>query len=661
MVIQPIDGLGGGVEDEPEPVLTLLQRPVGCLPGPGAHTHLFLQIGHLCGDGVGHAVECVGHLPDFVMPCDGRPPGEIAGGKVRGGLDEIPNRPQIAVRRADEQHAGACQQQQHGQRGNTEAQVGGTGEHGFRHRGQDEPVDAGPPVGGHQHGVHAGGIPHPVHRHPVGHMCAIDLCEAGMDLFGERAPGKSTRPDRHGILRIERVGHQQTGLPFNHQGTGPRFHGRLRKLGAALSQCDVCGKHAIQAGGHIHLLPGRGYREIPSHKMAVYGGMDKAVGLPGHQVPVPCAGIEQPCLHHLLRSRADRVHGIVPGGAAGGGVIAIGLHLPPGIPAGAVVFACLKPPGKAQHGGALMRTQGRREKPFAGCRVGDVHHTCFNQVVMHLHQMAGNVQVAVEPPGHLIGLPAGRLRNGMPHLLKPAVEDKGTQCADRAVQHQHKQDDDPCSEGGPVPQCFLRFSAGFPLPFAFIRWQTHFPSSFASPAASRKRVFLPVLLPSENAPDHESENVRLLFKADGRVYNEWKPLPAEAGRIRRILGDRPLKAARTGTVREETHHGRNGTPSEEFHRGSGRGRSGRWPHSKGPHPLPAGTQRLSAHWAHQGARHRFRHSGKIWRPVQPAFRRHEPRQGGCGIRGRHHGRHPLAWLRLGRPPVLRFRLFRTHL
>ena len=48
----------------------------------------------------------------------------------------------------------------------------------------------------------------------------------------------------------------------------------------------------------------------------------------------------------------------------------------------------------------------------------------------------------------------------------------------------------------------------------------------------------------------------------------------------------------------------------------------------GPHPFPAGAQRLPAHRPLQGADHRLRHCREVRRPVQPANGRHQPHQGG---------------------------------
>ena len=81
----------------------------------------------------------------------------------------------------------------------------------------------------------------------------------------------------------------------------------------------------------------------------------------------------------------------------------------------------------------------------------------------------------------------------------------------------------------------------------------------------------------------------------------------------------------------------------------------------GPHPFPARAQRLSAHRSLQGAVHRLRHRGEVRRSVQPAHGRHQPGQGGRGVRRRHPGGYPLARLRLGRPVFLRLGLLRADL
>lgn len=65
-------------------------------------------------------------------------------------------------------------------------------------------------------------------------------------------------------------------------------------------------------------------------------------------------------------------------------------------------------------------------------------------------------------------------------------------------------------------------------------------------------------------------------------------------------------------------------------------------------PFPARTERLPAYRTRQEHLHQLRTGEEIRRQVQPALRRHEPRQGGRRIRRFDQARHPLARLRLGR-------------
>ena len=59
-------------------------------------------------------------------------------------------------------------------------------------------------------------------------------------------------------------------------------------------------------------------------------------------------------------------------------------------------------------------------------------------------------------------------------------------------------------------------------------------------------------------------------------------------------------------------------------------------------PLPARAQRLPPHRPREGDLHRLRHRRGLRRPHEPAVRRHEPHEGGAGVRRRHQGGHPLA-------------------
>ena len=76
--------------------------------------------------------------------------------------------------------------------------------------------------------------------------------------------------------------------------------------------------------------------------------------------------------------------------------------------------------------------------------------------------------------------------------------------------------------------------------------------------------------------------------------------------------------------------------------------------------LPPGAQRVPPHRARQGHLPRLRHRPGVRGPLPSPLRRHEPGDGGHGVRGGHPARHPLARLRLGRAPVLRLRLLRAH-
>lgn len=78
--------------------------------------------------------------------------------------------------------------------------------------------------------------------------------------------------------------------------------------------------------------------------------------------------------------------------------------------------------------------------------------------------------------------------------------------------------------------------------------------------------------------------------------------------------------------------------------------------------FPPRAQRLPPHRPRQVDLPQLRNrSGGPQSPLPPPLRRHQPLQRGAGIRRLHPGRHPLARLRLGRAPPLRFRLFRPAL
>ena len=74
-------------------------------------------------------------------------------------------------------------------------------------------------------------------------------------------------------------------------------------------------------------------------------------------------------------------------------------------------------------------------------------------------------------------------------------------------------------------------------------------------------------------------------------------------------------------------------------------RSGQAPLSG--HALPARAQRLPAHRPRQVHLPQLRHRAGVRRAHAPALRRHQPHQGGAGVRRRHQGRRALAGLRLG--------------
>ena len=73
--------------------------------------------------------------------------------------------------------------------------------------------------------------------------------------------------------------------------------------------------------------------------------------------------------------------------------------------------------------------------------------------------------------------------------------------------------------------------------------------------------------------------------------------------------------------------------------------------------VSAGAERLSAHRPCQEHLPELRPRAGVRRQVQSAVRRHESDQGRAGVRRFDHRRRPLARRRLGRPAVLRVRLF----
>ena len=79
------------------------------------------------------------------------------------------------------------------------------------------------------------------------------------------------------------------------------------------------------------------------------------------------------------------------------------------------------------------------------------------------------------------------------------------------------------------------------------------------------------------------------------------------------------------------------------------------------HPLPARAERLPPHRPRQVDLPELRHRPGVRRAVPPPLRRHEPDEGGAGVRRRHRGGRALARLRLGRAPLLRLRLLRAAL
>ena len=90
-------------------------------------------------------------------------------------------------------------------------------------------------------------------------------------------------------------------------------------------------------------------------------------------------------------------------------------------------------------------------------------------------------------------------------------------------------------------------------------------------------------------------------------------------------------------------------PPAELHRGNRRGAQPLRPVRRPrPHPLPAGAERLPAHRPRQVDLPELRPRPEVRRQVQPPLRRHQPDQGGAGVRRRHPRRRPLARRPTGR-------------
>ena len=93
--------------------------------------------------------------------------------------------------------------------------------------------------------------------------------------------------------------------------------------------------------------------------------------------------------------------------------------------------------------------------------------------------------------------------------------------------------------------------------------------------------------------------------------------------------------------------------AQRLHPRRRRCRRTRGPGHGGRDALPARAERLPPYRPSQGDRAQLRDREAVRRPLQPAVRRHEPGQGGAGVHRRDPAGHPLARLRLGRPPLLR--------
>ena len=125
-----------------------------------------------------------------------------------------------------------------------------------------------------------------------------------------------------------------------------------------------------------------------------------------------------------------------------------------------------------------------------------------------------------------------------------------------------------------------------------------------------------------------------------------------------------IGAARTARVTSRTGADEpNESRAPQLHRGDhrrGPSRAGKLRRPRA-HALPARAQRLPAHRPRQVDLPQLRHRRGVRRPVQPALRRHQPDQGGGGVRRVDQRGRPLARLRLGRPAVLRLGLLRAAL
>ena len=96
-----------------------------------------------------------------------------------------------------------------------------------------------------------------------------------------------------------------------------------------------------------------------------------------------------------------------------------------------------------------------------------------------------------------------------------------------------------------------------------------------------------------------------------------------------------------------------------FHpRGRQRGPAGGQVRSRA-HALPSRAERLPAHRPREGCVDRLRHREGLRRPLQPAFRRHEPHEGGTGVCRRHHRGRALARRDWDDRICFRLRLFRS--
>ncbi len=77
------------------------------------------------------------------------------------------------------------------------------------------------------------------------------------------------------------------------------------------------------------------------------------------------------------------------------------------------------------------------------------------------------------------------------------------------------------------------------------------------------------------------------------------------------------------------------------------------------HPISPETKRYSAHWPRQSDQHQLRLRPGQWRPLLPALRRHQPREGGGALCGGHQGHGGVARLQALQDHILLGLLWRA--